>query len=410
MIAVIMAGGKGTRIRNVADNIPKPMIEIHGRPVLEHQILCLKEQGIANIILVVGYLKEVIKNYFKDGKKFGIKITYIEESVPLGSAGALYLLKDKIREDFFLINGDIIFDIDFMRFYQFHKKQGGIATLFVHPNSHPYDSAILVLDREKRVIDWLHKENRIGDYKNRVNAGIHIFSVDIFKYITELKKLDLDREVLEPIINTERIYAYESTEYVKDMGTPERYEKIKKDFELGIISQKNLNKKQKAIFLDRDGTVNVYKGFITKKEQIELIEGVADKIKKLNERGYLVIIITNQPVIARGECTLEELEEIHNRIETLLGLQGAYIDDIFFCPHHPDKGFKGERKEYKIQCECRKPKAGLFYQAQKKYNIDLSKSIMIGDSISDIEAGKLAGCRTIWCNRNHVFELETEKE
>ena len=149
----------------------------------------------------------------------------------------------------------------------------------------------------------------------------------------------------------------------------------------------------KAIFLDRDGVINKHLGFLRKSEEFELIPGVAEAIKTVNESGYLAIVVTNQPVIARGECTWEELQQIHDKMETLLGKEGAFLDGIYICPHHKDKGFEGERPEYKFDCSCRKPKPGLLLQAAQDFNIDLSQSYMIGDSSTDIAAGQNAACK-----------------
>ena len=143
------------------------------------------------------------------------------------------------------------------------------------------------------------------------------------------------------------------------MGTPDRYYSVIEDIHSGKVAAKNLARKQKAIFLDRDGTINKYVGFLTNIDEFELLPGVIEAIKKINASGYLAIVVTNQPVIARGEVSYGELEEIHNKMETLLGQKGAYLDAIFYCPHHPHKGYEGERPEYKIECECRKPKPGM---------------------------------------------------
>ena len=406
MQAVIMAGGKGTRIASLVSDVPKPMILICGKPILQYQIECLKAQGIKEIILVIGHLGNVIKSYFGEGEKYGVSITYIEETVPLGTAGALYYLNAKIKDAFLLLNGDIIFDIDVKRFMAYHKKMGGEATIFTHPNSHPYDSGIVITDQHGVVKRWLNKEDDRKWYKNRVNAGLHILSPHIFDLVMSAEKMDLDRDVLKKLIPERKLVAYDSPEYVKDMGTPERFEAVTRDIETGLVQAKNLTHRQKAVFLDRDGTVNIYKGFIRHAEDFELIPGVAKAIKKVNESGYLAIIVTNQPVIARGECSFEELERIHQKMETLLGQEGAYIDDIFCCPHHPNKGYAGERIEYKIDCDCRKPKPGLLYQAAQKYNIDLEKSYMVGDDERDMEAGRRAGCRLCKIDKNDVFDLE----
>jgi histidinol-phosphate phosphatase domain len=393
MKIVIMAGGKGTRIAQVNATVPKPMIPIEGKPILEYQIETLKNQGYTDIILIVGHMGNVIQEYFGDGAEFGVQISYIIEEQPLGTAGALYFLKDEIKDDFLLLNGDIIFDVNIQKFLEYHCKQGTVATILTHPNSHPYDSGIIIADEKKRVINWLHKEDERLWYKNRVNAGLHMLSPRIFDLFTEVKKCDLDRDILKPLIKDRELSVYDSPEYIKDMGTPDRYYAVIEDIKSGKVSAKNLKNKQKAIFLDRDGTINKYVGFLTDINEFELLDGVTEAIKMINESGYLAIVVTNQPVIARGEVSVEELQEIHNKMETLLGQAGAYIDDIFYCPHHPHKGYEGERPEYKIECECRKPKPGMLFAAAEKYNIDLSESWMIGDGENDIEAGKNAGCK-----------------
>jgi D-glycero-D-manno-heptose 1,7-bisphosphate phosphatase len=355
--------------------------------------------------MIVGHLGQVIKNYFADGSKFGVNIKYITETEPLGTAGALFYLKDTMRSDFLLLNGDIIFDIDIDRFYKHHNSCGGIATLFTHPNNHPYDSGIIIANEHDCVSNWLHKEDLRLWYKNRVNAGLHIMSPKIFENITALRKTDLDREILKPMIPSGTLFVYDSPEYVKDMGTPERYYQVEEDIKSGKIEAKNLQNKQKAVFLDRDGTINKYVGFLKNIDDFELLPGVAEMVKKINNAGFLTIVVTNQPVIARGEVTWEELYEIHNKMETLFGQQGAYLDDIFICPHHPNKGFEGERVEYKIDCSCRKPKIGMLRQAAEKYNIDLNKSYMVGDSDIDIKTGETAGCYSFY-SENFMKMLE----
>lgn len=416
MKIVIMAGGKGTRMASVSTEIAKPMIPILNKPILEYQIEILKKQGYTDILLVIGYLGKQVKEYFGDGsksspvtgEKFGVNIRYFEETTPLGTAGSLFYIKDEITEDFLLLNGDIIFDINIERFFRFHKEKGGIATLFTHPNNHPYDSGIIIAGKNGCVENWFHKEDARKWYRNRVNAGIHMFSPEIFRFETEIfkenKKLDLDREVLIPLIESKQVYAYDSPEYVKDMGTPERFYNITEDIKTGKVKDRNLTKKQKAVFLDRDGTINKYVGFLRRPEEMELLPGAAEAVKRINQSDYLAILITNQPIIARGEVTEEELNEIHNKMETLLGREGAYLDAIYFCPHHPQIGYAGEIMELKFDCSCRKPKPGMLFKARDNFNIDLSKSWMVGDSACDIEAGKAAGCKTCSVGAHKVSE------
>lgn len=396
-----MAGGRGTRISELFPDIPKPLIPINNTPVLEREIISLREQGFTEIILTIGYMAEKIKSYFGDGSKLGVNISYIVEDKPLGNAGALFFLD--LKEDFLLLNADAVFDVDFNRMVDFHKKHGGLVTLFTHPNSHPYDSGLIVAGENGEVEKWLAKEDERPEYyKNRVNAGLHVISpkaLDMSSIkkedIGNGKKIDLDRQILKPLCGTGKMFCYDSPEYVKDMGTPERFRAVEEDYKKGVVSAKNLKNKQKAIFLDRDGTINKYVGFLRKPEEFELIDGVAEAVKKINQSGYLAIVVTNQPVIARGEVTFEGLETIHNKMETLLGKEGAYLDGIYFCPHHPHKGYEGEVKELKIECDCRKPKPGMLLKAAEDFNIDLSESYMVGDGENDIRAGKSSGCKTV---------------
>ena len=420
MKTVIMAGGKGTRISSVVSNIPKPMIKIEGKPVLEREIECLKNQGFTDLIITVSHMGNAIVEYFGDGSQFGVDIEYYVEEKPLGNAGALFMLKEKLTDDFLLLNADSVFDVDFSKFVNYHKEMNALVTLFTHPNSHPYDSGVIISDENNAVVEWLTKEDeRPKWYRNRVNAGLHVINPCVLD-MTEVNrdllgkdvegkpyKVDLDRQILKPLCGTGKMFCYDSPEYVKDMGTPDRYETVCHDFIEGRVEAKNLNKKQKAIFLDRDGTINKYVGFLRSLDEFELIPGVCDAIRRINESGYLAIVVTNQPVIARGEVTEEELKEIHNKMETLLGEQGAYLDAIFYCPHHPHSGFDGEIPSLKINCECRKPKPGLLLKASKRFNIDLSRSWMIGDGENDVMAGKNANCRTILLGKDDFGQDES---
>ena len=400
MKTIIMAGGRGSRISKLFPDIPKPMILICGKPVLEWEIESLREQGFKEIILTVGYMANRIIDYFGDGQRFGVNIEYYVEDEPLGNAGALYKLRDKLDADFLLLNADAVFDIDFNRFVEFHRSKSALVSLFTHPNSHPYDSSLIVADDDKRVVSWLNKEDARPDYyKNRVNAGLHVISPAALdkagiETVDSEHKVDLDRMILKPLCKDGGMYCYDSPEYVKDMGTPERFEQVSRDFARGVVKAKNLKYRQKAIFLDRDGTINRYVGFLREPDKFELLPGVDEAIRRINALGWLAIIATNQPVIARGEVTVGQLERIHEKMEVLLGRNGAYIDGLYYCPHHPHGGYEGEISEMKVDCECRKPKPGLLHRAASDFNIDLIASWMIGDSESDVRCGHAAGCKT----------------
>lgn len=393
MKAIILVGGRGTRLAPLYGGVPKALVPVAGEPVLARQLAMLRREGIRDVTLVCGHLAQQIRDYCADGSAFGMRIGYYTEAQPLGTAGALFHLD--LREDFLLLNGDLVFDVDLGSMLDFHRRNNAEATLFAHPSTHPFDSAWIGADADGRVHTFCSARERPAFAHNLSNAGIAILSQELLRRCDPHAPMDLDRDVLRPNVGCGRIFAYRSYEYVKDMGTPERIAEVGRDLARGIPEKRQRNRPHAAVFLDRDGTLNVYKGYITEPDAIELIEGAAEAVRQINEKGYLAVLATNQPVVARGACSLQTLDDIHCRLEDLLGAQGAYLDGIFFCPHHPDKGFAGEDPLYKTDCLCRKPKPGMLLRAAQEMHIDLSASYMVGDTQTDVQTALNAGCRPV---------------
>jgi len=403
MIAVIQAGGKGTRITSITeDKIPKPMLKIADRPILYHQIMNLKKYGIREVIIIVSHLGNVIKDYFKDGEDLGVKISYVLESpdVPLGTAGALFYLKNTIKDDFIFLLGDIFIDIDFKRFIFYHKSHKGDVTLLTHPNNHPFDSD-LILTNNNLVIGIDYKDNVRTNYHNLVNAGVMIFSSHCLEFIKECKKYNYEKDIIFPLIKKHMVYSYKTSEYVKDIGTPERYNQVVHDYYNNIPSIKNLSNLQKCIFLDCDVIFN--KNFVTNLDNFQLSTDFIKGIKRINESGYLCIIITNQNGI-----TLEYLNEIYKKLETLLGENNAYIDDIFCFSHYSN--MKNDSKIIKLKSndENYESKMTLIENATFKYHIDITKSyIIVNNSESDYaKKNGLKSVSLIDCDKhNNLYEV-----
>jgi len=397
MKAIILAGGLGTRLKEKTKNTPKPMLLVGGKPLLASQIELLKRYGIKDITILTHWLPEVIERYFGNGQNFGVKISYFREKKPLGTAGGLKEIEKGLKNDFLLLSGDVVMDLDLKMLVNFHKKKKGVGTLVLHPNDHPYDSDLIEIDANQRVTVFHlrpHPDNAY--FHNLGNAGLYVFSPRILKYLKKGEKADWTKDIFPKIVKKEALYGYLTAEYLKDMGTLERLKETDKDSHSGKIQRLNRRYLRKAIFLDRDGTINKTDRDVYRPEEFKLFPNAAEAVKKINESEFLAIVITNQPGVAKGFCQISDIDEVHKKMETDLGKEGAKLDGIYFCPHHPEKGFKGENPEYKIECSCRKPKIGMIKKAEKDFNIDLKHSYFIGDSSRfDISCGRNAGTTTI---------------
>lgn len=396
MKAVIIAGGRGERLGYMTAEIPKPMVRIAGKPVLEHQIDLLRQYGITDISILIGHLGHVIKEYFRDGNAFGVDIEYYSEEKPLGTSGCVKVLEERLQDDFLLLYGDLMLDIKIDDFMAFHRAQGGAGTLVVHPNDHPYDSDLVVMDDDYQIVDFLPKDRKPELYANLVTAAFYVLSPRVFKYIPDGVSSDFVRDVFPDMIkSSRRLYGYKTTEYIKDMGTADRLEKVSRDFSRGKIQRLSKLYQRPAIFMDRDGTLVEEVDLLHRVEDLKLFPFASSTVKKINDSDFLAVLVTNQPVVARNLCDLSTVKEIHKKLETLLGREGAYLNDIYFCPHHPDKGYPEENAAYKINCDCRKPEIGMIKKAVEEYNIDIKSSWLIGDTTMDIQTGVNAGMQTI---------------
>lgn len=402
MKAVILAGGKGTRLGHLTNDIPKPMVPLLGKPLVEYQISLLVRHKFEEVIFIVNHLGQSIEDYFGNGDKFGIGISYFHETEPLGTVGGIKELEDELQEDFLVLYGDVMMEMDLDRLQQFHLDHKSEATLVVHPNDHPYDSDLVEINDEARITNVLPKPHPDGlIYHNMVNAAAYIFSPAILPLLEKGKKADFGKDIFPTMYNKLRMFGYNTPEYLKDMGTPDRLGQVEKDIQSGKVGRRSLSQPQKALFLDRDGVLNYDTDLIHRPEDFTLYDFTEAAIKKINASEYLSVITTNQSVVARNLTTIQGLGEIHKKMETELGNAGAKLDAIYYCPHHPHGGFPGENPDYKMECDCRKPKPGMIQKASAAFNIDPQKSYMIGDSERDMGAGKAAGCKTVGVMTGH---------
>ncbi|MEO5814751.1 MAG: HAD-IIIA family hydrolase [Gemmatimonadaceae bacterium] len=396
MRAVILVGGKGTRLGSVTSQLPKPLVPVNGKALLDRQLDQLHRYGIDDVTLLASHLSEQVDAHVEARTAFLPRVRVHREDAPLGTAGGLHEIADELTDPFLLVYGDVLFDVDLRRLIAAHRAWSGLATLVVHPNDHPYDSDLVEVDADSRITAVHSKPHAAGRYfHNLVNAGMYVLSPRILDFIPQGLPTDFGRDIFPATFARERLFGYATPEYIKDMGTPDRLARVSAHEASGKVARWNLEHSRPAVFLDRDGVINESDGYINTPDKLRILPGVADAIHRLNDSDYLSVVITNQPVVARNLATMEGLDEIHRKLETVLGHSHAWLDGIFFCPHHPDGGFPGENVALKIDCACRKPKTGLIDQARARFNIDMARSYMVGDSARDILCGKAAGVATI---------------
>ncbi len=403
MQLVILVGGQGTRLRSRLGSLPKPLADVGGLPLIGHQLLLARDYGVTSAVVLTGYGADAFEQHFRS-VDYGMNVRTLAESTPLGSAGAVIAALPELDERFLVMYGDTMLNVDLERFTAAHLRSGALATLFLHPNDHPHDSDLVEMDDSRRITAFHpYPHNPESSYPNLVNAALYVIEKPLLDgWQVPAAPLDFGKHVFPEMLRRGAfLHGYPSPEYIKDAGTPERLDRVAADYLSGRIQSGSLRTATPAIFLDRDGTLNREVNRVKSAGELEIIDGVWNAVRLVNRSSYRCVVITNQPVVARGECSFAGLRAIHNKLETVLGRHGAYLDAIYYCPHHPHTGYEGEVKELKIECSCRKPATGLIEQAGREMNLDLSRSWLIGDSTVDIRTARNAGVGAILVETGH---------
>jgi histidinol-phosphate phosphatase family protein len=375
-----------------ADRVPKLLLPFGGRPLFAHLVERLGQSGIDRVHVLGGHLSHLVARELPRLTTPGVTVELIVEPVRAGSGGCLRYLPPG-DGPIVVLFGDVLAHMDFAALTHYHASKGGLATLAVHPNDHPHDSDLVEHDGDGRILSIHRKPHPSGRVaRNVAAAGVFVVSEDLLTLLPAQQSADLCHDILAPLIEERRpVFAYRTTEYVKDVGTPDRFQESTRDFDCGLVHAMYRANRRPAAFLDRDGTVNRHVGLLSDPARLELLPGVASAIRRLNRAGVLVVVVTNQSVVARGICTETELGRIHARLDMMLGEHGAFVDAIYHCPHHPDAGYPGERKDLKRACICRKPSTGLIDRAFSELPIDAVGSFVVGDTERDAEMARRAG-------------------
>ena len=369
--AVILAGGRGTRLQPLTDLIPKPMVPFHGRPFLEHIVEMLEEQGFDKILMLLGYLPSVIMEHFGDGSHLGVQIEYDVTDPDDLTSYRVQHAQDRIDNVFLLMYCDNYWPMRFDDMWSSYVSSGAPAQITVYSNADKFsrDSVIIGEDGFVEVFD---RERTTPGLK-----GIEI-SYAILDKATVLPLLPAHQELFEvavypPLTERRQLHAFWSEHRYYSVGKPERFP----------TTEEFLARKP-AVILDRDGVLNMKPPkaeYVRRPEEFHWLPGAQEALKAFNEAGYRVIIVSNQAGIGRGLMTEDDLHAVNGRMKDEAAAAGGRIDAIYYCPHDWDEG-----------CDCRKPKPGMLFQAQRDFHLDLTRTYFIGDDLRDVEAAEAAGC------------------
>ena len=378
MQIVILAGGLGTRLRKVVRDVPKPMAPVNGKPFLEYIIKLIKENGYKDILMLVGYKSEKIKEYFKDGSEFGVSIKYSVEKEHLGTGGAIFNAWNHLEEEFILINGDTFFDIEYDLLVDFVRetKANGVVVLRYSRDLKRY--GLVEIDDNYNVEKFVEKtavsEDKVDGF---INGGIYYFRKKIFEpYYNGWNKnrfVSLEKGILPKIVISKKLKGLPMCGKFIDIGIPEDYERAQKEIPGWLALER-----KPAVFLDRDGVIIEDTGYPVG-TKLKFIEKAFDIVKKANKEGKYVIVVTNQAGVAKGKFTEEDVILTNNYIKDVYRKRGLKIDAFYYCPYHPE-GIKERFKKFSL---ARKPQPGMILIACEDFRIRLKDSIIIGDKPSD---------------------------
>lgn len=379
--AVILAGGYGTRLKPFTDTAPKPMYPFGGKPFLEYLIEQVKSFGIYDIVLLLGYLPEKIMNYFGDGSKWGVHVRYSTTPVEYETGLRLKSAYEEglLAPEFLLMYCDNYCPIDFRRLCReyFMNKASIQFTAYVNLDSYTKSNLRVA---ENGLVEVYDKTRTVEGLQG-VDIGYAVINRDVMQLVPQTNE-NFEKIVYPQLVQQKKMFATLTKHRYYSVGSWERIELTKQFFA-----------HKKYIFLDRDGTLNVRPPkacYIENPKDFVWLPDAKQAIKKLNDAGYSIVLISNQPGIARGCLTVDMLNLIHEKMQKDLAEVGAHIDYIYYCPHNWNDG-----------CECRKPKPGLLYQAQKDLSLDLTNCWMLGDDERDMHAGGDAGCRCMYITEQH---------
>lgn len=398
-MAVIVAGGRGSRaLPLTGEQLPKALLPLQGVPIIVRQLEELARNGVGEVAVLAGHLAGPLGPVLAaTATRLGVRIERFVEGEPRGTAGNLPAIEPFVAgRDLFVVYGDVLFDLDLARLARHHQEQGALATILARPNDHPLTSDIVLQDDAGRIRELVPKAGKDPGryYPNLVPASIYCLAPRIFGSLPRSGRCDFVHDLFPALlVRNERLVCYQTTEYTRDIGTPAGHAAAEREIQAGVPARLSWRNRRPAVFFDRDGVLNREPGGhgVLRAADLAVLPGAPAAVRLANDAGWLTVLVTNQPQLAKGMTTPEELARIHARLESELASTGARLDRIYHCPHHPEAGHPGEVAALKIACDCRKPAPGMLHRAATELPLDLSRSVLIGDRDRDRQAALAAG-------------------
>ena len=378
---VILVGGTGSRLGALTTETPKPMLQVGGRPFLDYLLDEASRYGFSRAVLLCGYKADNIRSAYEGRSIHGMLVEVAVEPMPAGTAGALALAAERLDDTFFLVNGDSLFDCNWL------------ALCSSTAASVPWTARMILAGgiagaRYGRVeLDGEHVRAFIpaGASQRPINAGIYLVQKSILRSIGA-PPCSLERDVLPRLAVQNLLEGRTQEGRFIDIGIPEDFERAQR-LVPDIV-------RRPAVFLDRDGVLNEDLGYVHRTDQFRWIEGAREAVRWLNDQGYYVFVVTNQAGVARGLYDEESIARLHAWMQSELQQAGAHIDCVEYCPYHPN----GVVEPYRRVSDFRKPAPGMLKKLMAEWPTDVARSLLIGDRQTDLAAADAVGIR------GHLFE------
>tara|TARA_A100001037_G_C15154127_1_gene642502 strand:- start:19505 stop:20725 length:1221 start_codon:yes stop_codon:yes gene_type:complete len=370
--AVILAGGLGTRLRPITDKLPKPMVEINGKPFISYLLEYLSSQNIKNVLILAGYKSKILEDYVGNGMHFDLNVNFSVLDEKAQTSERIFNARDALEDIFLLMYCDNFVPLNLSDLSKNYFKSNKLAQITVYSNKYLMTKNNL-FHREAELLKYDKK--REDNDLNGVNIGFMILDKSVVKLLDN-EKQDFESVIFPNLINNNQVSCYITDHKYYSIGSKERLPKTEDYF-----SKKNF------LLLDRDGVLNKKMPkakYVTNWNEWEWKEGSLEAFKLLKDFGYKTIIISNQPGISRGFMSEKDLYDIHSNMMKDINRMGGHVEDIYICKCNWDDG-----------CDCRKPKPGMIFEAQYNHDFVLSETYFIGDDERDMEAAKRAGCKGI---------------